>query len=217
MHMKNLGMSLSLIWFLFLSFSLGAGDIRGKVYVGNKENLKIAKSYSEHSSAHSKSIQPVPPVVFIEGKIEGVSFLPDKNYLIVQEGLNFNPGLLVIPVNALVEFPNKDNEFHNVFSYSKTKRFDLGRYPKGEFKTMRFEKPGIVKVYCEVHPWMRAAILVMENPFYSVAAGDGSFLIRDVPDGEYTLIIWDMDFGIRRKKIIVSGEPLEITADLRKK
>ena len=100
---------------------------------------------------------------------------------LAQQDTTFVPAALVITVGTTVDFPNRDPFFHNVFSYSKTKRFDLGRYPRGESKEVRFDSPGIVKVYCEVHKSMRSLVAVVESPFHAVADSLGRFVIRDVP------------------------------------
>ncbi|MBI4520487.1 MAG: DUF2012 domain-containing protein, partial [Gemmatimonadetes bacterium] len=105
-----------------------------------------------------------------------------------------------------VEFPNQDPFLHNVFSYSSPRRFDLGRYPQGESKSVRFDLPGIVKVYCEVHRWMRAAIIVVENPYHAVVAEDGTFAIADVPAGRYELVIWHMDLGEKTVEVVVPAQ-----------
>jgi plastocyanin len=109
---------------------------------------------------------------------------------IVQKGLAFDPWLLPIYVGTKVDFPNMDLVFHNVFSYSKTKKFDLGRYGKGESKQVLFDKPGLVKVFCEIHKTMRAYILVLETPYFTTTNENKYFIIKDVPDGEYTLHVW---------------------------
>jgi phosphatidate phosphatase APP1 len=83
-----------------------------------------------------------------------------------------------------------DLVFHNVFSYSKTKKFDLGRYGKGESKQVMFNKPGLVKVFCEIHKTMRAYVLVLETPYFTTTDDKGYFIIEDVPDGRYTLHVW---------------------------
>jgi hypothetical protein len=112
----------------------------------------------------------------------------------------------VIPVDTEVAFPNMDLEFHNVFSYSKTRRFDLGRYHKGESKSVHFTRPGIGKIYCEIHQWMRAVVVVVENPFYAIADENGSFEIKGIPQGTYQLLIWKIDYKQAIKEIKVPGK-----------
>jgi len=102
----------------------------------------------------------------------------------------FVPHLLPILVGTTVDFPNMDPVFHNVFSYSKTKKFDLGRYSKGSSKSVTFDKPGVVKVFCEIHSSMLAHILVLEQPYFTMTERDGSFRLSEVPPGEYELHIW---------------------------
>jgi hypothetical protein len=90
-----------------------------------------------------------------------------------------------------VEFPNRDDTYHSVFSYSKTKRFDLGRYRKGEEPaSIVFDKPGVVKLFCEIHEHMRATVLVLDTPYFAKTDGDGSFRIESVPPGRYRLTAW---------------------------
>jgi len=152
-----------------------------------------------------QSIEPMPTVVFVDGPVTGAQAWPRiPKPVIIQKDLQFSPPLLVIPKDVSVAFPNEDSEFHNVFSYSKPRRFDLGRYPKGESKSVVFDKSGIVKIYCEVHPWMRAAVLVLENPYYAVVSGDGAFAIRGVPAGHYDLTIWNIDAGSKKVEVDVS-------------
>jgi plastocyanin len=159
-----------------------------------------------------RTIDPIPTVVFIEGPVAGApAWARPSAAVIAQRDLRFSPSLLVVPRSTPVSFPNEDSEFHNVFSYSKAKRFDLGRYPKGESKRVTFDKPGIVKVYCEVHPWMRAAIVVLESPCYGIAAANGSFSIEGIPAGRYSLVVWNVDAGSQKVAVDVSaGKTLEL-------
>lgn len=114
-----------------------------------------------------------------------------------QRDSTFHPPLVIVPVGGSVEFPNDDPFFHNVFSYSGPARFDLGRYPQGESKSVVFSEAGYVKVFCEIHEWMRATILVVENPFHAVIDADGRFTIDDVPAGRHTLVVTDFEHGTR--------------------
>jgi hypothetical protein len=94
-----------------------------------------------------------------------------------------------------VDFPNDDDLFHNVFSLSRTKTFNLGRYPKGATRAVRFDKPGIVKVFCDIHSHMSAAVVVFNHPWYAVPDADGRFELADVPAGDRRLTAWHERLG----------------------
>lgn len=181
------------------------GWIEGSVEVDRRVARRTANRYPGGAPA-SREVQPVPRVAFLEGSVgsnAGRANTPEM----AQRDTAFGPPLLVVPVGASVEFPNRDPFFHNVFSYSGPKRFDLGRYPRGESKAVVFDEPGIVKIYCEVHEFMRAAVIVTENPFHAVVAQDGSFRIEGVPPGRHTLVVWDADGGEKRTEVaVVAGK-----------
>jgi plastocyanin len=120
-----------------------------------------------------------------------------------QRNRHFEPELLVVPVGSAVEFPNLDAIFHNIFSLSRTQAFDLGYYPKGQSRIVKFPRPGIVQVYCHVHPNMYAAIVVTPGRWSGKPAKDGSFSWPDVPPGKYRLMIWQKFVGIFRKDMVV--------------
>lgn len=108
-----------------------------------------------------------------------------------QEGYQFRTGLLVVQTGTRVEFPNRDDDYHNVFSLSKTKRFDLGRYRKDEAPpAVIFDKPGVVRLFCEIHQHMRGVVLVVDSPHFTTTDENGRFELRGVPAGKYTLKAW---------------------------
>ncbi len=123
---------------------------------------------------------------------------------IAQLGRRFSPDLVVIPVGSTVSFPNMDPIFHNVFSLSKARSFDLGSYDKGETRRVVFPKAGIVDVYCHLHPNMAATIVVTPNRWYAQPGPSGEFRIDDVPPGVYTIVAWHRFAGFFRKSITVS-------------
>jgi hypothetical protein len=107
-----------------------------------------------------------------------------------QEGMSFKPHVLAVVKGTEVEFPNRDMLFHNVFSLSKTASFDLGRFAQNASKSLRFAKPGIVKVFCHIHSDMSGVIVVLDNPFFASPASDGQYVIDGIPPGEYRVVAW---------------------------
>jgi plastocyanin len=108
----------------------------------------------------------------------------------MMKGKSFTPHVMVVQVGATVEFPNQDSIFHNVFSLSGENRFDLDLYKRPKSGSWTFQHPGLVRVYCNIHPQMSAVILVRDNPYFTRAAQDGAFVIEEVPAGQYTLRAW---------------------------
>jgi len=107
-----------------------------------------------------------------------------------QRNETFVPHVLAIRVGTVVDFPNNDRTYHNVFSLSKTRRFDLGRYAAGHSRAVRFDRPGIVRVFCDIHSHMNAFILVFNHPYFAVTRDDGTFDLGRVPAGTYQLAAW---------------------------
>ncbi len=102
----------------------------------------------------------------------------------------FSPHVLVVPVGSAVTFPNHDPFNHNVFSLSEEHPFDLGLYGRGETRSVKFERAGIIRIYCNVHPQMSALVVVRDNPYYAQPSNDGSFSLPAVPPGHYQLHAW---------------------------
>jgi plastocyanin len=150
-----------------------------------------------------------------EAKTEPQKFEPPKTRpKIVQINRRFVPEVLPVLAGTTVDFPNFDPFFHNVFSYSKPKKFDLGRYPTGQFRSVTFDKPGSVRIFCEVHSDMNCVVLVLENPFFAYAGPDGHFKIPDVPAGNYTLKIWHKSAEWGQRQISVPPDE-KLAVDLR--
>ena len=118
-----------------------------------------------------------------------------------QRNERFVPHVVAVTVGAVVDFPNNDRTYHNVFSLSKTKRFDLGRYAAGRSKSVRFDRPGIVRVFCDIHSHMNAFILVFAHRYFAVTDAVGRYHIDNVPPGTYTLSAW-FDGDVRDQRTI---------------
>ncbi len=143
--------------------------------------------------------------------------LTKTKFVMDQQNLTFIPHILPVPVKATVEFPNNDKVDHNVFSMSRTKKFNLGSYKPGEIKTIVFDKPGIVELRCDVHAEMSAFIMVMKNPYWAVTDGQGRFDIPDVnylkqyglsdvgnlPPGEYSIKTWHEKLKTQKTAVVV--------------
>jgi len=107
-----------------------------------------------------------------------------------QRNERFVPHVLPVMVGTLVDFPNSDRTYHNVFSLSRARRFDLGRYATGRSKSVRMDRPGVVRVFCDIHSHMNAFVLVFNHPFFSVTDLDGRYTLPTVPPGTYTVVGW---------------------------
>ena len=109
---------------------------------------------------------------------------------VVMKGKAFTPRVVVVPVGGTVQFPNEDPIFHNAFSVSGENRFDLALYKRPKVGSFTFQHPGVVKVYCNIHPQMSAVIVVRDNALFTKAAADGTFTIENVPAGKHTVKAW---------------------------
>lgn len=120
----------------------------------------------------------------------------------------FVPHVLPVLSGRTVSFPNDDNYYHNVFSVVAGDRFDLGRYGQGDTRLQSFADPAVVFVRCEIHPGMKAFILVRDNPVFTVPDAEGRFVLRDVPVGTWSVVAWHPARGsVRRTVIVGSDEP----------
>lgn len=173
------------------------GSIEGRVTLSHAAPRRVANRYPGEGGGAAHRVGSVPAVAYLMGPVAGARAQAAERPRLSQRDTSFQPPVLVVPVGTSVDFPNRDPFFHNVFSYSSTKRFDLGRYPRGESRTVVFDRPGVVKVYCEIHQWMRSAVIVVENPFHAQVGADGRFSIAGVPPGRYRLAVWDFDRGQR--------------------
>jgi hypothetical protein len=134
----------------------------------------------------------VPAVVWLEPLTgtPNLPFAPDRHYTLLQKNRMFIPHLQVVPVGAVVQFPNADPFFHNVFSLFDGKRFDLGLYEAGSSKSVTFSREGVSYIFCDIHPEMSAVVIALLTPLYAVADANDSFLLREVPSGIYNMHLW---------------------------
>jgi plastocyanin len=165
-----------------------------------------------------KAGQIAPPpaplaVVYLEGTFASVTNTVKTNQVqMAQKGFQFSQMVLPVQKGSYVEFPNQDEDYHNVFSYSKTKRFDLGRYRKEEKPAaVQFDQPGLVKLYCEIHEHMRANILVLDTPHFVTTTAEGTFKLGNLPAGSYVLKAWLDEKDVRSQPVVLkAGETLKV-------
>ena len=130
-----------------------------------------------------------------------------------QRNETFLPHVLTIDAGTLVDFPNNDATYHNVFSISKTNKFDLGRYARGKSKSVRFAQPGVVRIFCDIHSHMSAFVLVFTHPYYAKAEVDGRYRIDNVPPGTYTVSAWHEGDTRETKTVTVPPQGGDVDLD----
>jgi plastocyanin len=170
-----------------------AGTIRGRLEI--RRLAKAPERKPDASEPGAPGPRDLPElrrgVVYLESAPRG-AFEERESARAVMDQRNetFVPHVLAVMAGTVVDFPNTDKTYHNVFSLSKAKRFDLGRYAAGRSKSVRFDRPGVVRVFCDIHSHMNAFVLVFNHPFFNVTEPDGRFRLNDVPPGTYTVVGW---------------------------
>lgn len=156
-----------------------AGTITGRVELIEKGSRKASDLsdvvvYVDDVKPRSKAAKPPSPATVV----------------MTMKGKAFTPRVVAVPVGGTVEFPNEDPILHNAFSVSGDNKFDLDLYRRPKTGSHTFEHPGVVRVYCNIHPQMSGVVLVRDNPYFTRAAADGSFTIEGVPPGKHTVKAW---------------------------
>ncbi len=171
------------------------GDVRGEVRL-----RKRWRSLKDRSNI----------VVYLEGVPGAPPVPPEEVHQIRQHNKHFLPKVSAVVVGTTVAFPNDDKIFHNVFSMSRAMKFDLGLYKSGTSKSVVATRPGIVDIYCNIHPSMAAKVLVLENQYFAVTGEDGSFSIEGVPPGTYPVVAWQANGEAYRGEVTV--RPNEVSS-----
>ena len=186
--------------------------VEGRVELPKARSAPImAKRYEIVTRANILSTQPPLAVVYLEGSFPKPFSLSTKQ--IAQKDLNFVPALLPVQVGTRVEFPNLDDTYHSIFSYSPAKRFDLGRYRPEErpIPSEIFDTPGLVTLRCDIHEHMRGLILVLNTPHFIVTDPDGRFRLSGLPSGHYTLKAWIDSKTTRERSVdLKSGQTMRV-------
>jgi plastocyanin len=181
--------------------------IEGRVELPKAESAPVVtERYGIISANGVMSTNPPLAIVYVEGHFPRPA-QPTTTQL-VQKDLAFIPALLPIQIGTRVEFPNLDPIYHNVYSYSRPKRFDLGRFQANEHPVPAqvFDVPGLITVRCEIHEHMRGLILVLDTPHFVVTDSQGRFRLNDVPPGHYVLKVWLNSETTLQKSIDVAAD-----------
>lgn len=179
-----------------------AGELRGKVVITRPKKMdsqimsrELIRRYVDKNIAYNQHAEDedYPTIVlYLESSVKFPKPAQTGNskMLLNQVEQVFVPHVLPVMVGTTVDFLNSDDVYHNVFSFSPPKNFDLGRYRKGKSRSVTFDKSGVVKVYCDIHTHMNAFILVLENPYFTTTDEKGNFEIENIPAGKYTVKAW---------------------------
>jgi plastocyanin len=203
---------LNTILFLIPASLFAEATVEGRVDLPKARPGPVqAKRYEIVTKAGVLSTQPPLAVVYLEGNFPRPASLPTKE--VAQKDLTFIPALLPIEVGTKVQFPNLDDQYHNIFSYSPAKRFDLGRYRPEErpIPSVMFDQPGLVTLRCDIHEHMRGLILVLSTPYFVMSDTAGRYRLDKLPAGHYTLKAWIDSRTTREKPIdLKNGQTLHV-------
>lgn len=184
-----------------------AVSIRGRVDIRRPASPPGTRPAPAHMAQARERTAPFKPaVVYLESAPRNAFEREDARARMDQRDEAFVPHVLAITAGTTVDFPNSDPVFHNVFSLSRTRPFDLGRYAAGKSKSVRFDRPGVVQVFCEIHSHMSAYILVFAHRFFAVTDEDGGYRIDGVPPGTYTLAAWYEGSVRETRSVAVTGD-----------
>ena len=174
----------------------GTGSVRGRVSIGIPVTAKRATpTYSR--SVQTVALAPESEVrhVVVYVKDAPRTAVPPMRAEIRQRNENFVPHIIAVTVGSTVDFPNDDPIYHNVFSLSRTKTFDLGRFPQGKSRGEVFNKPGVVKVFCQIHSHMSATVMVFNHPWFAIPEEEGTFELPNVPLGMHQITAFHERLG----------------------
>jgi len=195
------------------------GAIRGRVEIRRVATaMERRPGVADLGTPAARSVPDLlRSVVYLESAPRGAFETSEGGHAIMdQRNETFVPHVLAIMTGTTVDFPNSDKFYHNVFSLSRTRSFDLGRYAAGNSRPVRFDRPGIVRVFCDIHSHMSAFILVFSHPFFAMTDAEGRYRIENVPPGTYGVIAWNEGNSSETRPITVAdGGVTELDFTLR--
>jgi plastocyanin len=196
-----------------------AGSIRGRVELRRvAPPVERRPTVADFGAPGPRDVPDrLKSVVYLESAPRGAFEQTEGGHAVMdQHNETFVPHVLAITTGTTVDFPNSDRIYHNVFSLSKTKSFDLGRYAAGHARSVTFDRPGIVRVFCDIHSHMNAFILVFSHPFFAMTDNEGRYRIENVPPGTYNVIAWNEgDSSEPRQAVVPDGGAAELDFAIR--
>jgi plastocyanin len=197
---------------LGIKIAFAQASVEGRVELPKSRSAPVmTKRYEIVTKGGVLGTSPPLAVVYLEGSFPKPGALPTKE--VAQKELTFIPALLPVQVGTKVEFPNLDDAYHNIFSYSPAKRFDLGRYRPDEkpVPSQIFDVAGLVTLRCDIHDHMRGLILVLATPHFVTTDESGRFRLSGLPSGHYTLKAWVDSRTTREQPVdLKSGSTLHV-------
>ena len=188
------------------------GVIVGRVPVLVRKPAPAVKDYGPPPAYKVDPPEPATSAVWVGSGAAAIDPAKAAPVRIEQRGFQFRPALAVVQCGTPVVFPNQDQLYHSVFSYSPVKRFDLGRFRKGEEPdAVVFDKPGQVQLFCEVHEHMRANVVVVDTPWFTCTDPQGAFRIEGIAPGKHVVSVWlSSKQTVTREIELVAGQVLEV-------
>ena len=194
------------------------GTIRGRLAIRRLATAPQPRpGVADHGGRPGRGVADVRRgLVYLDTAPRGAFDEPEPGRAVMdQRDETFVPRLLGITTGTVVDFPNSDRTYHNVFSLSRARRFDLGRYASGRSKAVRFDRPGVVRVFCDIHSHMSAFVVVFTHPFFRVTDADGRYRLDNVPPGAYTVVGWyEGEARVQRSVSVAPGATVELDLEV---
>lgn len=203
-------------WLVTVALCVLAAGVRAEAATVRESSIKGTITIAGKPTADVVvSIEGVAP----EASKARAAALKSKKALMDQREMKFIPHVLPVLAGTTVDFPNNDKIWHNAYSKSAAKEFDLGLYPPGKSRSVTFDKAGEVRIFCNVHPTMEAFIVIKDHPYFSAGDKRGNYRVDGVPLGKFRIHVWHPQLGTTEAgvELVREGEVVDINFDLKKK
>jgi plastocyanin len=184
---------------MILANGVDAGVIRGRLHIAPQARASMPGTVVEIAGPEQAVLWVDPVPESVARRYHG----GPKKKRVVQSNRTFAPLVTTVMVGSTVDFANRDRVYHNVFSISPAQRFDLGKYPPRSSQSVTFEHPGVVNLFCDIHPWMSAHVVVLPHKVFAIPNASGEFKLPALPPGEYTVHVFHPSLGERLRVVRV--------------